>query len=55
VTLADFVIPDAIPFVDEIFLAVLTAIFGLWRERRPATDSRSGVRPTRPTDSNRSA
>jgi len=34
VTLADFVIPDAIPFVDEIVLASLTAIFGLWKERR---------------------
>jgi uncharacterized protein DUF6116 len=34
VTLADFVIPDAIPFVDEIVLATLTAIFGLWKDRR---------------------
>jgi hypothetical protein len=35
VTLADLVVPDLIPFVDEIVLATLTAIFGLWRERRP--------------------
>jgi Family of unknown function (DUF6116) len=34
VTLADLAIPDIIPFVDEIVLAALTAIFGLWRERR---------------------
>jgi hypothetical protein len=34
VTIADFVIPDPIPFVDEIFLATLTVIFGLWRDRR---------------------
>ena len=35
VTLADFIVPDVIPFVDEIVLASLTAIFGLWKERRP--------------------
>jgi hypothetical protein len=34
VTLADLAVPDIIPFVDEIVLAALTAIFGLWRERR---------------------
>jgi Family of unknown function (DUF6116) len=43
VTLADLVVPDVIPFVDEIVLAALTALFGLWRERRapagPARDS----------------
>lgn len=34
VTAADLVVPDILPFVDEIFLALLTAIFGLWRNRR---------------------
>lgn len=34
VTLADLVVPDIIPFVDEIVLAALTALFGLWKERR---------------------
>lgn len=34
VTAADLVVPDLLPFVDEIFLALLTAIFGLWRDRR---------------------
>ena len=34
VTVADLVVPDIIPFVDEIVLAALTALFGLWRERR---------------------
>jgi hypothetical protein len=34
VTLADLAIPDPLPFVDEIVLASLTAIFGLWRDRR---------------------
>ena len=43
VTLADIVVPDVIPFVDEIVLAALTALFGLWKERRsppgPGRDS----------------
>ena len=43
VTLADIAIPDIIPFVDEIVLAALTALFGLWKERRapggPVRDS----------------
>lgn len=34
VTVADFIVPDLLPFVDEIVLAVLTAILGLWKERR---------------------
>jgi hypothetical protein len=35
VTVTDMLIPDVIPFADEIVLAVLTAIFGLWKDRRP--------------------
>jgi hypothetical protein len=34
ITIADWVIPDPIPFVDEIVLGLLTALFGLWRRRR---------------------
>ena len=34
VTAVDLVVPDFLPFVDEIFLALLTAIFGLWKDRR---------------------
>ena len=33
-TLLDLVIPDLVPFVDEIGLAVLTALLGLWKNRR---------------------
>lgn len=50
VTLADLAVPDVLPFVDEIVLATLTAIFGLWRDRRPGpagrvrgSDSRNNV------------
>ena len=34
VTLLDFIVPDPIPFIDEIVLAILTMIFALWKERR---------------------
>ena len=33
-TILDILIPDPIPFADEIILAVLTVIFGLWKDRR---------------------
>ena len=31
--LADMIIPDPIPFVDEIMLALLTFLVGTWRTR----------------------
>jgi hypothetical protein len=31
----DLAVPDFIPFVDEIVLAILTTIFGLWQAKRP--------------------
>jgi hypothetical protein len=34
VTVADILIPDFIPFVDEIILALLTMLFALWKDRR---------------------
>ena len=45
-TVADFLVPDFIPFVDELILASLTLVVGLWRDRRtvappePARESR---------------
>lgn len=33
-TLADLLIPDVIPLVDEIGLALLTLLLGLWKDRR---------------------
>lgn len=45
VTAADLVVPDILPFVDELVLALLTAIFGLWRNRRaPTSDAAVDVR-----------
>ena len=40
-TLADLLIPDVIPFADEIGLALLTLLFGLWRDRK-RSPTRSG-------------
>jgi hypothetical protein len=35
----DLVIPDVIPFIDEIFFALLTALFASFRNRsQPAAD-----------------
>jgi hypothetical protein len=45
-TLADLVIPDAIPLADEIGLALLTLLLGLWKDRR--IHRRAGF-PRRPT------
>ena len=47
VTLADLAVPDIIPFVDEIVLAALTALFGLWRERRAPGGPSRDTDPTR--------
>jgi hypothetical protein len=33
-TLADFLLPDPLPLVDELGLALLTLLLGLWRDRR---------------------
>lgn len=34
VFIADLLLPDFIPFADEIFLGLLTVMFGLWKDRR---------------------
>ena len=47
VTLVDLVVPDVIPFVDEIVLAALTTLFGLWRERRTPDRTSRDSDPTR--------
>lgn len=39
--LADIIVPDVIPLADEIGLALLTLLLGVWKERR--THSRGGA------------
>lgn len=42
-TLADLIIPDFLPFVDEIGLALLTLLLAMWKNRRaPAALDKSG-------------
>ena len=36
-TLADLVIPDPIPFADEVGLALITMLLGLWKNRKAET------------------
>ncbi len=60
VTLLDILIPDLIPFVDEIILTLLTALFALWKDRRatvvtttagpPLPPPRPPLPPTPPDD-----
>jgi hypothetical protein len=48
---ADLFIPDAIPFVDELMLGLLTFLVGSWRTRRktsPETVEVSASTPDRP-------
>jgi hypothetical protein len=33
-TLLDLVLPDPVPLADELGLALLTLLLGLWRDRR---------------------
>ena len=37
--LFDIIIPDFVPFIDEILLGLGTAVFGMWRERIPAAEA----------------
>jgi len=41
-TVADLVIPDLIPFVDEIGMALLALLVGSWKNRRPAAPGPPG-------------
>jgi hypothetical protein len=36
-TVLDLVVPDPIPLVDELGLALLTLLLALWRDRRGST------------------
>ena len=50
VFLVDLFVPDFVPFLDEIVLALLTALFGLWKDRRTGTAAatRTGGAPPLP-------
>ena len=48
VFVVDLLVPDFIPFVDEIILGILTMIFGLWKERRTSPKTAAGGPPLPP-------
>jgi hypothetical protein len=39
-TLLDLVLPDPVPLADELGLALLTLLLGLWRDRRSPAATR---------------
>jgi len=50
ITLADVLIPDLIPFLDEIGFALLTLLVGSWKRRtgrQPASESQGPPSPIR--------
>jgi Family of unknown function (DUF6116) len=38
VLIVDLLVPDLIPFVDEILLALVTALLGSWKRRRTSAN-----------------
>lgn len=48
--LLDVLIPDLIPFADELFLGLLTALLGSWKRDRPSSDEEPAEPPTRVID-----
>ncbi len=46
-TLADIIVPDVIPLADEIGLALLTLLLGLWKDRRAHSRAQAGRGATR--------
>lgn len=39
--IASLLIPDPVPFVDELLLALVTLLFGAWRRRKDLPPSES--------------
>ncbi len=43
--LIDVVIPDALPFIDEIVLGILAVLLARWQSRRPAPAPAPSTKP----------
>jgi len=52
--LLDIVIPDLIPFADEVLLGLITLLFGMWRRPEPpeitSTDQKPPMKDITPQD-----
>jgi len=48
-TALDLVVPDPLPLVDELGLALLTLLLAVWRDRRPPARAGTPARPSRPS------
>ena len=45
VFIADAIVPDPIPFIDEILLALLTMMFGMLRRKSPGKEVQATTDP----------
>ena len=47
---ADLIFPDMIPFVDEMILGFLTALFALWKDRKgiPEDEAKPPIKDVTP-------
>ena len=43
--LLDLLIPDLIPFADEVLLGLITLLFGMWRKTSPPAVTTPGDKP----------
>ena len=41
----DLIIPDLIPFADEVLLGLITLLFGMWRKNDPPSVTTPGDKP----------
>ena len=50
--LFDLVIPDFVPFIDEILLGLGAALFGMWREPEASASRPAAPLGTKPPEKN---
>lgn len=43
-TILDILVPDLIPVLDELVLAILTVLLGMWKDRKPIEVYQEGTK-----------
>ena len=43
-TILDILVPDLIPVLDELVLAILTILLGMWKDRKPIEVYQEGTK-----------